>query len=459
MGCATSKQDINDINPHMFHVFNVDDQGNSVNAGKLEIEFANMDLILHQKGKEPIRWPVRCLRRYGFEQDLFSFESGRRCPTGPGIYAFRCRRAETLFNMLQECIQMAGAESDHHSNSTHSVNGGQTASRPSSFTDQLTPNSGGYGVILQNNFPFGPSNSQSRREHLYVNGQVASEYLPPIQTMSGNNTVLRETTHDYMNTGLAASFIPNNRNGLQSADSTKIQITFDKNDNPSASLINYAVLDLPKSTENLTEIDKNDSVRSNGHIGNGNPPKIKYVDLDKEALMAIQSQGKDALSNGVNNLANIPRNENLVQDSRLSVTNVQQPTYINIGAEAKKAEFPREAKRPAKIVIPKDQHSYANLDLMPSVGVGNRLDPPGMRRVNYIQLDLEKNDEKTNGIGAVPPSPLSLLSVPDSPSRRTESYATIDFNKTVALSNSAKPSATPDEGQRKTRHNSTINEL
>ena len=36
---------------------------------------------------------------------LYSFEAGRRCPTGPGIYAFRCSRAENLFNLLQSRVR------------------------------------------------------------------------------------------------------------------------------------------------------------------------------------------------------------------------------------------------------------------------------------------------------------------------------------------------------------------
>ena len=36
---------------------------------------------------------------------FFSFEAGRRCPTGPGIYAFRCSRAENLFNLLQSRVR------------------------------------------------------------------------------------------------------------------------------------------------------------------------------------------------------------------------------------------------------------------------------------------------------------------------------------------------------------------
>ena len=36
---------------------------------------------------------------------FLSFESGRRCPTGPGIYAFRCSRAQNLFNLMQSRVR------------------------------------------------------------------------------------------------------------------------------------------------------------------------------------------------------------------------------------------------------------------------------------------------------------------------------------------------------------------
>lgn len=35
----------------------------------------------------------------------FSFECGRRCQTGQGIYAFKCSEAEDLFNVLSQSIQ------------------------------------------------------------------------------------------------------------------------------------------------------------------------------------------------------------------------------------------------------------------------------------------------------------------------------------------------------------------
>ena len=50
---------------------------------------------------------VHYLQRFKFLKTVFrfSFEAGRRCPTGPGIYAFRCSRAENLFNLLQSRVR------------------------------------------------------------------------------------------------------------------------------------------------------------------------------------------------------------------------------------------------------------------------------------------------------------------------------------------------------------------
>ena len=112
MGCSLGHR-LNH-NPRMFRVYNVDKSGVARTMGKIEI--TEEDLILYQKGKEAVCWPLRSLRRYGFDAELFSFESGRRCPTGQGIYAFKCQRAEALFNLLQECIQLAGQQQQqqHH---------------------------------------------------------------------------------------------------------------------------------------------------------------------------------------------------------------------------------------------------------------------------------------------------------------------------------------------------------
>ena len=95
-----------------------------MSSGHLEI--TETDLILYLKGKQPVRWPLKYLKRYGFEvnnpppspssnpsegctlQDgLFSFEAGRKT-VSPGVYAFKCRRAEKLFNLLQVRVREQG---------------------------------------------------------------------------------------------------------------------------------------------------------------------------------------------------------------------------------------------------------------------------------------------------------------------------------------------------------------
>jgi fibroblast growth factor receptor substrate 2 len=112
MGCTLSshngllRRHSDASSSRIFKVTNVDSSGVDRSPGYIEI--TPECLILHQRGKESVAWPLRGLRRYGFDADLFSFESGRRCPTGPGIYAFRCRRAEALFNLLQNSIVVAG---------------------------------------------------------------------------------------------------------------------------------------------------------------------------------------------------------------------------------------------------------------------------------------------------------------------------------------------------------------
>lgn len=83
-------------------MINVDDDGNELGSGVMEL--SDGELVLHTHRRDDVRWPYLCLRRYGYDSNLFSFESGRRCQTGQGIFAFKCSRAEEIFNMLQEVM-------------------------------------------------------------------------------------------------------------------------------------------------------------------------------------------------------------------------------------------------------------------------------------------------------------------------------------------------------------------
>uniref|UniRef100_A0AAY4A839 IRS-type PTB domain-containing protein n=1 Tax=Denticeps clupeoides TaxID=299321 RepID=A0AAY4A839_9TELE len=97
------RDSIQNNHPNKFKVTNVDDEGNELGSGIMEL--TQTELILHTRKRDAIRWPYLCLRRYGYDSNLFSFESGRRCQTGQGIFAFKCSRAEEIFNLLQELMQ------------------------------------------------------------------------------------------------------------------------------------------------------------------------------------------------------------------------------------------------------------------------------------------------------------------------------------------------------------------
>lgn len=68
----------------------MDDEGNELGSGIMEL--TQTELILHTHKRDAVRWPYLCLRRYGYDSNLFSFESGRRCQTGQGEWGGSWRK-------------------------------------------------------------------------------------------------------------------------------------------------------------------------------------------------------------------------------------------------------------------------------------------------------------------------------------------------------------------------------
>lgn len=60
----------------------MDDDGNELGSGIMEL--TDTELILYTRKRDSVKWHYLCLRRYGYDSNLFSFESGRRCQTGQG---------------------------------------------------------------------------------------------------------------------------------------------------------------------------------------------------------------------------------------------------------------------------------------------------------------------------------------------------------------------------------------
>lgn len=152
MGCISSKQEMGEDNPHLYQVANVNDEGIAMWSGELTISHSELTLL--RPNREPTRWPLQSLRRYGFERDIFTFESGRRCATGEGIFAFRCNRAQQLFLTLELYIQNptaglydeAGALEANIAALSASLNGVVSPRNQSSINQSLSPS----GTIQSN---------------------------------------------------------------------------------------------------------------------------------------------------------------------------------------------------------------------------------------------------------------------------------------------------------------------
>ncbi|TDH10039.1 hypothetical protein EPR50_G00093410 [Perca flavescens] len=178
------KESIPDNHQSKFKVINVDDDGNELGSGVMELTDA--ELVLHTHRRDDVRWPYLCLRRYGYDSNLFSFESGRRCQTGQGIFAFKCSRAEEIFNMLQEVM---------HSHSISVVE--EAVLEPSH-----TPTALGYSVpSVPNGVSRIPSVGEAPSHPSSRHPSVASTRLPSVGEESTHPLLVADdAVHTYVNT-------------------------------------------------------------------------------------------------------------------------------------------------------------------------------------------------------------------------------------------------------------------
>ncbi|CAG9817400.1 unnamed protein product [Phaedon cochleariae] len=347
MGCVSSKIDINDRHPNIFQVINVNDQGRPISPGKLQV--TETELVFYQRGKKPTKWPLRSLRKYGFDTAVFSFECGRRCPTGHGIYAFKCKKAEHLFNIVQLHITgNVNEENNSNLNSDFPMNGPPVVARRPTMTE-------GYLNPVVPTVALRAHTMTSRPSSVSSNGPLSPTALSSPPPEHNNNK--------------RASLVPESSTISNTAKETE------------SILPPYA---------NLASNEANPETSS--HV---------YMNIDT-------SNAKD-----------LPEEID------------EKHCYANIDSRDLENLRPLVESVPATPTTP-----YIDLDYNP------------VREVNYAELDLDIASKE-------PASDISS----ESPKVEKKSYATIDFQKTTALSQSINPSMAVEEGIRKTRHNSTIHSL
>lgn len=140
------------------------------------------DVTLHRKNKAQIRWPLGSLRRYGFDANFFTFEAGRRCQTGAGIFSFKCQRADVLFSTFQSYIQRAY------------INDETTGS------DFAMPNVSNRNIAQLNslNLGVGTLHSQGIQGSSYIVNNRPNSSLSPVGTNSIQSRSTDTLTADYL---------------------------------------------------------------------------------------------------------------------------------------------------------------------------------------------------------------------------------------------------------------------
>ncbi|KAF6030944.1 FRS2 [Bugula neritina] len=203
------------------------------------LEVTDDELVHYQSNSEPIRWSYRCLRRYGMGSETFLFESGRRCTTGPGLFAFKCRHADMLHNVFKERLKsfaerppsnVDGVRHCHHEVSLNSP--------PNRYSDDLMRSINPAANMIVEDY-MTPTNQ-------YINGGVANETLAYGQLMCPSNTYINTVNlaqQEYINTN-GAVHVPPTSPQSGSMLSRGVSSSSSNGSRPPVREINYADLDL-----------------------------------------------------------------------------------------------------------------------------------------------------------------------------------------------------------------------
>ncbi|KAG8577918.1 hypothetical protein GDO81_010326 [Engystomops pustulosus] len=423
---------------------------------------------------------------------------------GTGIFAFKCARAEELFNMLQEIMQ---------NNSISVVEEPVVERNPQTELDvprtPRTPTTPGFSATnVPNGYPRYPSFGDASSHPSSRHPSVGSTRLPSVGEESTHPLLVPEDhVHTYVNTSgvqedpRPSAPVPleqrlsNAEGGADQADPISVP---DKD--PQVILepegVKFVLGPTPVQRQLMEKkkLEKLEEQESSGKgVSNSCPNSTEWdTGYDSDERRDTPSGNKMVYENvnGLSIHSSGPRRGRVPPPISTDVQNVNNSAqrrtalinYENLPSLPPVWEARKPSKEDDDSLGPKTpslngfhnnldpMHNYVNTenvtvplsahkiefsrrrDCTPTVfNFDIRRPSLEHRQLNYIQVDLEGGSDSDNP--QTPKTPTTPL--PQTPTRRTELYAVIDIERTAAMSNLQKALPRDDGTSRKTRHNST----
>ena len=474
MGASPSNEKLPD---NVFVVRNIHDDNRKFPKGVIEVTQVKLKYKDSQSGNEWV-WPLKYLHKYGCDRDIFSFEAGRKCPGGEGLYAFSTKKASQLYDMVARNISEGGLErEDVGVLSPQDVS--QGASPP-----EMTPSSAGPSPHpppppTSNPPSHLPPNATPRLpEYMNVNYQDGqhvvvlaatssagpSPHPPPPPTSNPPSHLPPNATPrlpEYMNVNyqdgqhvvvLAANSFITGRAHSQSTsavqDSTSGGPTL-LYQNTTMSKCNAALPTIPEDSEavpsgphvqaNYVNIHPNPAL---GGGQRGTAPAISHRENSNECLRPLARHESDAQATYQNlqigKGVSPPRTSNsLLSTSPPRVSGPKMGIYAQLDLSGPTTSTPKgKGDAPGRRKSSKDEENYMTLNFVAPASNNNTPEPMESSRSTTrhspprAQLQLSENRSATENSSLQPAAALIQDRAGDN---TTVNYSTIDFNVTRAL--------------------------